>query len=208
MTESLHPEELITSIIFLRHGHTRETEAGKLYTDPSAMLTEQGVEQSKKAADWLKQREINLLLCSPATRVLATAEILSQELNLTPQTVADLNEQFVGDWEGRTYLDIKKNDPDIYQDWCSDPIRKRPPNGESIEDVYNRVRTDLHDIILKHAGKNLVLVTHAGVIRSALIEALGMPLDNFWRLSIPTGSISRVDFSNNFATLHYMAHRP
>lgn len=208
MSESLHPEELITSIIFLRHGHTKETEAGKLYTDHSSMLTERGIEQAKRATDWLKQTDANLLLCSPARRVLATAEMLSQELGLAPNIVPNLNEQFVGDWEGRTYLEIKKNEPEMYRDWSADPIRNRPPNGESIKDVYIRVEQDLARIIQENAGKRIILVTHAGVIRSALISALGMPIDNFWRLSIPTGSISRVDYSNNFATLHYMAQRP
>lgn len=208
MGESLHPEEQITSVIFLRHGHTKETEAGKLYNDPSSMLTERGVEQAQRAARWLKQEEVNLLLCSPAQRVLATAQMLSQELQLTPHTVPDLNEQFVGDWEGRTYLEIKKNEPEVYRAWSADPIRNRPPNGESINDVFDRVKIDLQKIIAEHAGRKIILVTHAGVIRSAVVEALGMPLDNFWRLSIPTGSISRVDFSNNFATLHYLAHRP
>ena len=73
MTESLHLEELITSVIFLRHGHTKETEAGKLYTDHSSMLTERGFEQSECAADWLKKEDVNLLLCSPAKWFLATA---------------------------------------------------------------------------------------------------------------------------------------
>lgn len=208
MTESLHPEELITSVIFLRHGHTKETEAGKLYTDHSSMLTERGIEQAESAAEWLKKEEVNLLLCSPAKRVLATAEKLSKELALSPHIVPELNEQFVGEWEGRTYMDIKKNEPDVYRAWSEDPIRHRPPNGESIEDVFNRVRRDLAQVLKEHSGRKIILVTHAGVIRAALVDALGMPLDNFWRLSIPTGSISRVDFSNNFATLHYMAHRP
>lgn len=172
------------------------------------MLTERGIEQAKRATGWLKQTDANLLLCSPARRVLATAEMLSQELGLAPNIVPNLNEQFVGDWEGRTYLEIKKNEPEMYMDWSRDPIRNRPPNGESIKDVYIRVEQDLARIIQENAGKRIILVTHAGVIRSALISALGMPIDNFWRLSIPTGSISRVDYSNNFATLHYMAQRP
>ena len=208
MTETLHPEEQITSIIFVRHGHTKETEAGKLYTDHHSLLTERGLEQAQNAAAWLKNETVELLLCSEAARVAGSAAIIGKAIGLQAQIINGLNEQHVGDWEGRTYLEIKKADPELYKSWSQDPIRNRAPNGESIEDVYSRVKSDIHDLIRNYTGKKLVLVSHAGVIRSALVAALGMPLDNFWRLSIPTGSISRVDYSNNFATLQYMAYRP
>lgn len=208
MSESLHPEELITSITLIRHGHTNETETGKLYTDPTALLTERGIEQAEKAALWLKNERFDLLLSSPALRVLGTAVMIAEKSAMTPHVVHTLNEQFVGEWEGRTYLEIKKSEPEVYKEWCEDPIRQRPPNGESIVDLYDRVVKELEEIIKQEAGKRIALVTHAGVIRSTIVYALGMPIDNFWRLSVPTGSVSKVDFSNNFATVHYMSFRP
>ena len=66
---------------------------------------------------------------------------------------------------------------------------------------------DLAKLIEQHKGRKIVLVTHAGVIRSAIIAALEMPIDNFWRISVPTGSVSKIDYSSNFATLQYMSLR-
>ena len=40
--EPLHPEEVVTPVFLLRHGHTSATEQGILYTDPTAELTEAG----------------------------------------------------------------------------------------------------------------------------------------------------------------------
>ncbi|MFX9718431.1 histidine phosphatase family protein, partial [Acinetobacter baumannii] len=74
-----------------------------------------------------------------------------------------------------------------------DPIKNRPPGGESIEDVVERVELRLEQIISEHSGKRITLVSHAGIIRALIVRALGMPVQNFWRVNIPTGSVTKID---------------
>lgn len=207
MSEALHPEETVTTVIFVRHGHTRQTESGQLYSDPGAVLSDRGKAQAEQIARWLVRENPDGLLSSAADRVKATAEIISRELALAVETLDDLNEQHVGLWEGRTYLDIKKSEPDAYHQWCADPIRNSPPGGESILGMFERVNARLAAVVQQFQGRKLLLVTHAGVIRSAIAGALGIPIDNFWRISIPTASVSKIDYSPSFATLHYMSVR-
>lgn len=208
MTETLHPEETITSFLFIRHGHTRATEEGRLYHDPEAPLTENGVRQAKAIATWLPGRKPDSLLTSPSYRVRSTAEIVASSLGGKPIVVDGLDEWRIGEWDGRTYLDIKKKEPELYHAWSSDPIHNAPPGGESIADLCLRVRHSVDELISRYEGKKVALVTHAGIIRGALLYALGVPVENFWRLMVPVGSVSRVDFSANFATLHYLAFKP
>lgn len=208
MTELLHPEEIITSILLIRHGHTRATEEGKLYTDPEAPLTERGIEQAKALAAWLPSQTTDVLLTSPSMRVRSTADLLAHAAGLEPVVVQGLDEWHVGDWEGRTYVEIKKSDPELYHRWSEDPIHNAPPGGESIVDVCRRAKHHLQGLLKSYQGKHLVLVTHAGIIRSILVHALDIPVRNFWRVLVPTGSVTRVDFSDNFATVHYVAFRP
>ena len=208
MTETLHPEETITSFILIRHGHTRATEQGLLYSDPNAELTEKGIQQADLAADWLAKHKPEVLLSSPALRVRSSSEIIAKRVDMPIQIVDGLDEWLIGDWEGRTYLDIKKNDPDMYQKWSADPIHNAPPGGESIQQLAARAENQLREIIAKFKGKRIGLITHAGIVRSILVHALEMPIENFWRISIPTGSISKVDFSDNFATVHFLGLRP
>lgn len=206
--EVLHPEEAVTSLLLVRHGHTRATERKLLYTDPEAELTERGVEQARQIAVYMSRLHPDTLICSTAKRVVATAKEIASVLQLEPIPVEDLSEWHVGAWEGRSYLDIKKNEPDVYKAWSRDPIRNRPPDGESIADMCARIEEQLQQVISQNRNKTVALVTHAGVIRAILLHALGMPLDNFWRLSIPVGSVSRVDFSPSFATVHFVSLRP
>lgn len=206
--ELLHPEEAITSFLLVRHGHTRATEKGLLYTDPSAELTEKGIEQAGAIAKYMTRLAPDVLLCSTAKRVVHTAKLIAPALGMEPLPYDGLSEWSVGDWEGRTYLDIKKNDPHVYKAWSEDPIRNRPPAGESIIDLCERVDGQVSKLIAMYSGQKVALITHAGIIRAILLNALGMPIDNFWRLSIPVGSISRVDFSANFATVYFVSVLP
>jgi broad specificity phosphatase PhoE len=208
VSEPLHPLEIVTTVYLLRHGATEETEKGKLYNDPSVELTERGRDQAKALGAWLNNIKPDVLACSTAKRVRSTAEIIANETGLTVVPIEHLNEWSVGDWEGRTYVDVKENDPDIYKAWSANPIDNAPPGGESITDLYERIRVQLKKVIKENEGKTIAIVSHAGVIRSILVEALGMPLINFWRISIPVGTVCKIDFSDNFATIHFTALQP
>ncbi|MBP9093164.1 histidine phosphatase family protein [bacterium] len=210
MSEELHPLEAITSLYLVRHGHTKATELGLLYSDPKIEITEKGISQAQAAAKYIATVKPQILLCGAAVRVAQSSQAVEQETGLKAQTIKGFEEWQVGDWEGRTYLDIKKNDPDQYHNWCVDPIENAPPNGESIVQLSERIQENLISLISnsEFEGKTIAMVTHSGIIRSIIVHALEMPIRNFWRLSIPTGSITRIDFSKSFATLHFMAHKP
>lgn len=204
MAEALHPEEQISTVIFVRHGHTAMTEAGKLYSDPATLLSPKGVEQAKAAAQLALLEKPDLLLCSRAARARASADLISAAIKISVEEIDGFEEQNIGAWEGRSYLDLKKNEPELYKQWSLDPIRNRAPGGESIEDLIKRVEASLTKLLLERRGRRIMLVTHAGVIRSAITLALQMPIDNFYRVSVPTGSLSKLDYSESFVTLHYL----
>jgi broad specificity phosphatase PhoE len=207
-TEVLHPEEVVTTLLLIRHGDTQATERKLLYTDPAAELTEKGIAQAQRVAQSIAKLRPDVVLCSTAKRVVDTARIIAGVLECEPVLYNDLSEWHVGEWEGRSYLDIKKNDPELYKSWSRDPIRNRPPGGESIADLRDRVAKHIDELRVTYAGKTVALVTHAGIIRSILITSLGMPVDNFWRIAVPVGSISRVDLSSTFATVQFVSVRP
>ena len=127
---------------------------------------------------------------------------------MTPVVINGLDEWDVGEWEGRAYVDIKAEHPDLYKAWVNDPILNKPPGGESIADVAARTRVKLSELIAAHSGKKIALVTHAGIIRSAIVSALEMEIRNFWRVVIPVGSVSKIDYSATFAALQFMSLKP
>ena len=71
------------------------------------------------------------------------------------------------------------------------PSRAQFPGGESLADGQRRICQDLEAIAAGHDPKDLlVCVSHADPIKLAVAYYLGMPLDNFQRLTVAPGSMT------------------
>ncbi len=116
-------------------------------------------------------------LCSPALRARATAEALA--LDATP--VAALAECDFGAWAGRTLEDVHATDPDATLAWMTD-ADACPHGGESLTAFAGRVAGWL-DAQAERDGR-AIAITHGGVVKAALVRALGAPLDAFWRFDV------------------------
>jgi broad specificity phosphatase PhoE len=84
-----------------------------------------------------------------------------------------------GAWAGRALTDINAEDPVAAGAWMADPDAC-PHGGESLRVFAARVAGWLDG----QAGLDgrAVAITHGGVVKAALVHALGAPLDAFWRI--------------------------
>lgn len=107
------------------------------------------------------------LWSSPAQRCRILAEALH------PQPVFDerLREMNFGQWEGRAWAAIPRDELDA---WAADVVDFAPPGGESVRQVLARSLLFLADLSVPEA----VLVTHAGVIRVLQAHFDGRPLES------------------------------
>jgi alpha-ribazole phosphatase len=100
---------------------------------------------------------------------------------------ARLREMNFGDWEGKTYNELK--DEKIYQDWLDNWKHSSIPNGESFVGFKNRIDSFLQDIfqleLTPKEKKKFLLMTHGGVIRY-LVSRFVPPM-SFWDLSVSHG---------------------
>ena len=96
-----------------------------------------------------------------------------------------------GDWEGLTMDQIRLRAPAEL-----DHLRRSPdtfvfPNGESVADLVLRVRGFMARVIeAQEQDGTCCVVSHGGPLRAALLDALEIPLRNYWRLAIAHGSVS------------------
>ena len=113
----------------------------------------------------------------PAARACQTAEALGLDAKVAPE----LDECDFGAWRGRTLAELDDEDPVGVAAWIEDAAAA-PHGGESLLALLDRVRAWLD----AHAGDGarVVAVTHAGVIRAALVCALEAPVQAFWRFDV------------------------
>lgn len=156
----------------MRHAATAATRAAAFPADEP--LDERGLAAAALLEAALPPR--CEALCSPALRCRQTAQAAGLR---APSLEPALAECDFGDWAGRSLADIEAAEPDAAEAWMRDP-QARPHGGESLAAFAARVAAWLDGQARRDGGA--VAITHGGVVKAALVHALGAPLDAFWRI--------------------------
>jgi broad specificity phosphatase PhoE len=159
-------------------------------TDPP--LAPLGVRQAEATRDLLAGRPIDACVCSPLRRAVETAAVIATPHRLTPRPLDDLTECDVGAWEGLSWEEVRRRDPDAYRRYMADPAAVAYPGGESFADVYARAGPALDRLLRDHPGQTLLVVSHHVVNRTYLAALLGLPLGRARRVSLDNCGVSVV----------------
>jgi broad specificity phosphatase PhoE len=175
-------------LLLARHG---ETDANippirvQGFTDTP--LNDTGRRQAAELAERLAAREggIASLWSSDLSRARVTAEIVGARLGLPePRLDPRLREANRGRWEGRLFVDIEREEPELYAAWRRAGEAFRFPGGESLREQSDRVAAALDDI--EAAGPlPALIVCHGGSIRVTLCRADPRGLDAFHEFTVP-----------------------
>jgi broad specificity phosphatase PhoE len=184
-----------TTLYLLRHGATEANLArparlqGRKHNPPLAAL---GARQAELTRDLLAVRPIDYCYCSPLLRAVQTAEIIAAPHGLAPQPLPELTECDVGLWEGLDWQAIRARDAEGYRRFMKDPATFGYPGGESFAEVHRRASASLEGLLLRHAGRSLLVVAHHVVNRTFLAGLLGLTPAQARQVSLDNCGISVV----------------
>jgi alpha-ribazole phosphatase/probable phosphoglycerate mutase len=185
MTQTLPTDTLIDLI---RHG---EPVGGKMYRgqrdDP---LSEKGWAQMRNAVG--DQRPWDQIVSSTLLRCSEFARELAQRHGLPLEFDARFREIGFGVWEGRTAAQLQAEDPEAFARFYADPITHRPAGAEPIHEFRGRVSGAWDEVARRHAGKRVLVVAHAGVMRMVLCHTLEIPLERMFRIHVPNACLTRI----------------
>ena len=158
-------------LILVRHGQTVHNVAGIAQGWNDSELSDAGREQVAHAAEKLAAMQPTALYSSPLGRAISTAEAIAKATGLEIVTLDDLREMNYGGWEGRSFLDVRREDEATYQRWIAD--EECPcPGGESHADVRRRIERAIETI----DSERPIVVTHGTAIRIAATALLQLPV--------------------------------
>ncbi len=169
-----------THISVLRHGDTPLTGLFCGSSDPD--LTDTGW---AALADRVEGETWDRVIASPLRRCAKFAESLDLPLTID----ARFRELDFGDWEGKSTEEVWTADQAALTAFWEDPTANPAPGGEPWAMLCARASDAFEDIARATDGERILLLTHAGVMRSLLVTQLGLPFSAAWKVTLPTASM-------------------
>lgn len=167
-------------IYITRHGETEWNKEGRMQGWKNSNLTEDGIKNAKKLGKRLKHVDFDCIYCSPLGRAVDTAKYIRQDKKTEIVLVDSLKEMGFGKWEGMEQERIMEFYPTEYFNFWNKPHLYNPIEGESFEELFERVKDVLNQTIRNSAGGNILIVSHAVVIKVIYSIIKGHPLEELW----------------------------
>jgi len=183
-----------TVMWLLRHPEPEESASGLCYGSLDLALSAAGIRQAHVMARALDAEPFAAVYTSPRQRCRQAAEILAAGHGCAVDVVDALRELDFGAFEGRTYDEIAQRYPELYRQWMERPTETRFPGGETFTGMRSRVLAASQELQARHCGESMAVVTHGGVIRILLADALGMEPAKIFRIGQRYGAINRVRY--------------
>jgi broad specificity phosphatase PhoE len=188
---------MATRLFLVRHGATSLTAEDRFSGAIGVELSDEGREQVKCLAGRLADQKISAIYCSPLSRTVETAAILSEPHKLAPIHRDGLREISHGRWEGLTRREVEARFDGEYEAWESDPFTFAPVGGESGLSVLARALPVIREIVVAHTGQSVLVVSHKATLRLMLSSLLGFDARGYRdRLDQSPACLNVVDFKD------------
>ncbi len=180
-----------TTLWLVRHGHIVLPPQKSFIGQTDLPLSELGRQQIKLWRHFFANQHIAVILASDLQRCKESASILCPA-NTPIVYDSAFREICLGTWEGRAVADIRTHEAVHYATRGAQIDTFRPTQGESFNDLAIRVHTALQHYSQLYAGKNILLVAHAGVNRVILAHHMSLHLKDVLRIPQPYACCARL----------------
>ena len=193
-----------TEIYLIRHGESLGNLRGQFQGQTDWDLTELGYKQAECAAKVFDNIHVDVVYASDLQRAFHTAETVAKRKNLPTIPERGFREIYAGEWEGRPFAELKDAYPESFTIWRNDIGRSRPDGGESVAELYVRVKATLDRVCAENPGKTLVIGTHAVPIRVLMTVLGGRPIEEAAQQDwVSNASITKLCYEEGTYTIEF-----
>ena len=176
MSEPTEP----TRVLAMRHGETAWNVDARIQGSLDIGLNERGREQAERLGAVLgknqAQEPIAAIYSSDLWRAYDTALAISKATGVPVVTDEGLRERGFGVFEGKTFAEIESDWPDQARLWRQRDPDFRPEGGESLTQFRDRILTASQALTARHAGQQIAIVAHGGVMDVLYRAATGQDI--------------------------------
>ena len=186
-----------TRLYLARHGATTYSAEDRFAGDVAVELSDEGRAQAGLLAERLRGERLGAAYCSPFSRTMETAAIVTAACGLVPSPRDGLREIGHGHWEGHSRAEVERKFPEEYAAWEEDPFTFAPEGGESGVLVLARALPVFREIVTAHPGERVLVVSHKATIRLVLCSLLGIDARGYRdRLDQAPACLNVLDFKD------------
>ena len=191
----------MTNWYLVRHGETAWTAEGRLQGHIDIGLTDAGRAQCARLGRRLATVEFAAAYSSDLSRTAETTRILLGERTLQPEFRQDLREILHGAWQGLTYAEAERQNPEEYRRFMAGDPDAAPPGAESLAQVLLRFE-GVRDYLMANASTgNILVVSHGGALRALLLALLHLSHQSYWAFRVFPASLSIVEVEGGTVTV-------
>ncbi len=187
-------------LLLVRHGETEWNRVARFQGGIDVPLNENGRQQAQLAAEFLKDVPIDFAISSPMLRPKETAEIiLEHHSNVDLELKESLREIDHGLWEGKLESEIKQEFPDLLHQWQIAPETVQMPEGENLQQVWDRAIACWDGIVQSSEVsstelKTGLVVAHDAINKVILCHVLGLKPQSIWSIKQGNGAVTVIDY--------------
>jgi len=189
------------TLLIVRHGETEWNAEGRIQGHTDIGLSEKGAEQARSLGQRLADRQIDVAYSSDLKRTSETAKLALGGRDITLNETPRLREYNKGIFEGMTLSEIQEKFPAEYPKYLEKDLSYAPEGGETTRDVSTRIASIFAEIKANHLDETVLVVSHGGVLRAAMVSLLGMPLEGNWSFVFGNCGLTMVDTYTDNAVL-------
>ncbi len=167
-------------LYIVRHGETQWNKEGRMQGWKNSNLSEKGIENAKKLGLRLKDVSFEHVYCSPLGRAIETVNCILGEKNTEIILNDNLREMSFGIWEGMKHDEVEELYPEEKYNIWNKPELYKPMEGEDFHQVVERAEKFLKDIVKNKSGENILIVSHAILIKAIYAVIKNYDIKEFW----------------------------
>ncbi len=186
-------------LVLVRHA-SAEGE-GRFLGHHDAPLSARGRRQLTGLVRRVARHPADAIYASDLLRARDTASAIAVRLRLPVEVRPALREIHFGQWEGRTWEEVRHACPRRARTWATAFPFACTPDGESFARFAARVDRERRRIVGAHAGGCVVIVAHAGVVRVCLGRALGLDDRHLFVIAPEPASVHVIDYYRGAAVV-------
>ncbi len=181
-----------------RHGETQWNVEGRMQGWNNSELTAKGIENAKTLGKSLNGIDFKVIYSSSSQRAVNTAELIRGDRKIDIITDENLREINLGEWEGKAKNEFTEADKDGLDAFWNRPHQYKASSGEDFFQVRSRIEAVLKRIIKENKNCNVLIVTHAVIVKTIMAIFKGIPIEKLWEQPFIYGtSMSIVEIDND-----------